>query len=150
MLRTPHCLDNRLTDGSNIVSPKHRPLSTFHKHYFSVSGTHFCLGLSKPHGLMRPEGLGKLKKKKKFINLIWSQTRNLPACRIVPQPLCYHVPLVSVIGRKISNAEDTTRKLMFLSIVCFLRVVWDGHSCYKMDRIVLCPVYNKYNRPWLI
>jgi hypothetical protein len=26
MLRTPHCLDNRLTDGGKVVSPTHRPL----------------------------------------------------------------------------------------------------------------------------
>jgi hypothetical protein len=33
---------NRLTDVGKVVSPTHRPLSTAHKHYFSVSGTHFC------------------------------------------------------------------------------------------------------------
>jgi hypothetical protein len=37
--------------------------------------------LSEPQGLMRPEGLGKLKK---FILLIGSQARDLPACSIVP------------------------------------------------------------------
>jgi hypothetical protein len=26
MLRIPHCLDNRLTDGGKVVSPTHRPL----------------------------------------------------------------------------------------------------------------------------
>jgi hypothetical protein len=57
MLRIPHCLDNRLTDGRIVVSPTYRPLSTPHKH-FSVSGTHFCQRLSKPQGLVRPEGLG--------------------------------------------------------------------------------------------
>jgi hypothetical protein len=30
------------------------------KHYFSASGTHFYLRLSKPQGLVRPEELGKL------------------------------------------------------------------------------------------
>jgi hypothetical protein len=38
----PHCLDNRLTDGGKVVSPKHRPRSTPLKLYFIVSGTHFC------------------------------------------------------------------------------------------------------------
>jgi hypothetical protein len=43
MLRIPHCLDNRLTDGSKVVSPTHRPYFTPQKHYyFNVSGTHFC------------------------------------------------------------------------------------------------------------
>jgi hypothetical protein len=43
MLRIPHCLDNRLTDGGKVVSPTYRPHFTPQKHYyFSVSGTHFC------------------------------------------------------------------------------------------------------------
>jgi hypothetical protein len=43
MLRIPHCLDNRLTDGGKVVSPTHRPHFTPQKHdYFNVSGTHFC------------------------------------------------------------------------------------------------------------
>jgi uncharacterized UBP type Zn finger protein len=42
MLRIPHCLDNQLTDGGNIVSPTHRPRSTTQKHYFSATGTHVC------------------------------------------------------------------------------------------------------------
>jgi hypothetical protein len=80
MLRIPHCLDNRLIDGSKFVSPTHRPpLNNYHslalvrertnrppstpqKHYFSASGTHFCQRLSKPQSLVKPEGLGKLKK----------------------------------------------------------------------------------------
>jgi hypothetical protein len=41
MIKIPHCLDNGLTDGSNVVSPTHRPHSTPQKH-FSASGTHFC------------------------------------------------------------------------------------------------------------
>jgi hypothetical protein len=62
MLRIPHCLDNRLIDGGKAVSPTHPPHFTPLKHfYFSVSGTHFCLRLSKPQGVVRPEGLGKLK-----------------------------------------------------------------------------------------
>jgi hypothetical protein len=64
MLKIPHCQDSRLTDGGKVVSPKHPPHSTPQKH-FSVSGTRFCLRLSKPQGLVRSEGLGKLKKKKK-------------------------------------------------------------------------------------
>jgi hypothetical protein len=40
--RLTHCLDNQLTDGGKVVSPKHRPHFTPQKHYFSVSGTHLC------------------------------------------------------------------------------------------------------------
>jgi hypothetical protein len=63
MLRIPHCLDNRLTDVGKVVNPTHPPHSTPQKHYFSASGTHFCYRMNKPQGLVRPEGLGKLKKK---------------------------------------------------------------------------------------
>jgi hypothetical protein len=62
MLRIPYCLDNLLIDGGKVVSPAHLPRSALQKHYFSVSGTHFCQRLSEPQGLVRPEGLGKLKK----------------------------------------------------------------------------------------
>jgi hypothetical protein len=80
MLRIPHCLDNRLTDGGKVVSPMHRPCSTSQKHYFSGSGTRFCWRLSEPHGLVRPDGLGKLKT---IIRLIGSRTRYIPACSVV-------------------------------------------------------------------
>jgi hypothetical protein len=64
MLSIPHCVDNQLTDGGKVVSPTHPPHFTPHKHYYTriyVSGTHFCSGLSKPQGLVQPEGLGKFK-----------------------------------------------------------------------------------------
>jgi hypothetical protein len=39
MLKIPHCLDNRLTDGGKVVSPTHQPHFTPQKHdYFYVSG----------------------------------------------------------------------------------------------------------------
>jgi hypothetical protein len=34
MLRIPHCLDNRLTDGGKVVSLTHRPHSTAQIHYY--------------------------------------------------------------------------------------------------------------------
>jgi hypothetical protein len=34
MLRIPHCLDNRLTDGGKVVSPTHPPYFTPQKHYY--------------------------------------------------------------------------------------------------------------------
>jgi hypothetical protein len=62
MLRIPHYLDNRLTDGGKVVSPTHRQHFTLQKHYYlSASGTHFCQRLSKPKGLVRSEVLGKFK-----------------------------------------------------------------------------------------
>jgi hypothetical protein len=63
MLRIPHCLDNRLTDGDKVVSPTDRPRSAPQKHYyFCISGTYFYQRLSKFQGLLRLEGLGKFKK----------------------------------------------------------------------------------------
>jgi hypothetical protein len=61
MLRMPQCVDSRLIDGSKVVSPTHQPHFTPQEHYFvfNVSGTHFCYRLSKPQGLVRPEGLDK-------------------------------------------------------------------------------------------
>jgi hypothetical protein len=81
MLKIPYCVDNRLTDGGKVVSHTHRPRSTPQKHYFSVSGTHFCYRLSEPQGLVRLEGFGKLEK---FIHLIGCRTRDLSDCSIVP------------------------------------------------------------------
>jgi hypothetical protein len=48
---------------------------------FSAFGTHISYELSKPQGLVRLGGLDKLKK---FIHLIGSRNRVLPACSIVP------------------------------------------------------------------
>jgi hypothetical protein len=85
MLRIPHCLDNQLTDGGEVVSCMHRSCSTPQK-YSSASGTCFCWRLSKPQGLVQPEGLGKVKK---FTHLIGSPTCDLPAFSTVPRPLRY-------------------------------------------------------------
>jgi hypothetical protein len=74
----PILLYNRLTDGGKFVNRTHWPHSASQNHYFSTSGNHFCY---KPHGLVRPEGVGKLNK---FIPLIESRTRDLPDCSIVP------------------------------------------------------------------
>jgi hypothetical protein len=85
MLRIPHCLDNYVTDGGEVVSPTQRPRSTLQKYSSSSSsGTRFCQRLSEPQGLVLPEGLGKLKK---FIHFAGFRTRDLPACSVVPLPL---------------------------------------------------------------
>jgi hypothetical protein len=59
MLRIPHCLDSRLTDGGKVVSHTHRPRFTPQKHYFSTPGTHLSYRLSKPLGLVRLEVLSR-------------------------------------------------------------------------------------------
>jgi hypothetical protein len=46
MLRIPHCVDNRFTDGGKVVSPTHRPHFTPQKHYyFYVSASKATTGL---------------------------------------------------------------------------------------------------------
>jgi hypothetical protein len=85
VLRIPH---NRLIDGCEVGNPTHRPRSTLQKPSISASSNHICQRLRKPQGLVPLEGLRKLKK---FIHLNGSRTRNLPACRIVPQSLRYRV-----------------------------------------------------------
>jgi hypothetical protein len=57
MLRIPHYLGNRLTDGCKVVSPTRLPSFT----HRNIPGTHFCYRLSEPQGLVRLEGLGQLK-----------------------------------------------------------------------------------------
>jgi hypothetical protein len=59
------------------------------KRYFYASLTHFCLWLSKPQGLVQPEGLGKLIK---IIHLIGSRTRDLPVCNIALTTMLHHAP----------------------------------------------------------
>jgi hypothetical protein len=90
MLRITHCLDIGFRDGGKVVSLTHRPRSTSQKQYSSAFDNHFCYKLSKPQGLVRLEGLGKLKEKN--IHLIGFRNRNLPAFSIVSQQLRYLVP----------------------------------------------------------
>jgi hypothetical protein len=75
MLRIPQCLGNRLTDGGKVVA-----LCTgralLHRNILFFA----CRTLSKLHGLLRPEGLGKFKE---LIHLIGYRTRDLPSCSIV-------------------------------------------------------------------
>jgi hypothetical protein len=73
MLRIPHCLDSRLTDGGKFASPTHRPRSTPQKRYCYASGTHFCYRLSEPQGLVRPERLGPRKISKFITSINFSQ-----------------------------------------------------------------------------
>jgi hypothetical protein len=42
MLRIPHCLDNQLTDGGEVISLTHQPRSRTQKYYVSISDTDIC------------------------------------------------------------------------------------------------------------
>jgi hypothetical protein len=45
MSRSSHFLDNRVTDGGEVVSLTLRPSFASQKYYFSASGPHFRLRL---------------------------------------------------------------------------------------------------------
>jgi hypothetical protein len=69
MLRIPHCLDNRLTDGGKVVSPTHLP-HCFPEILFFCFWYTFLLEAEYPQGLVLPEGLGKLEKKNHSVHRV--------------------------------------------------------------------------------
>jgi hypothetical protein len=70
-------VDNRPTDGGEVVSPTRRRPFTARK----ILGTHFYYRLSRPQGLVRLEGLGELKNPLTSLRI---EPCNLQACRIAP------------------------------------------------------------------
>jgi hypothetical protein len=68
----PHFLDNRLTDGGEIVSLTRR--TRFNS---------FVRGWVNLRAAVRLEGLGKMKK---LNDVIENRRRDLPGCNIVSQP----------------------------------------------------------------
>jgi hypothetical protein len=80
MLRLPHFLENRLTDGGEVVSLTRWPPFTPRGRFLVLF---YIRGLVDPRAIVRLEGLSQLKKK---IHLIGIRSRDLTACSIVPQP----------------------------------------------------------------
>jgi hypothetical protein len=91
---------------------------------------------------MRPEGLGKLGK----IHLIGTQTRDLPACSIVPWPLRYRVPpkFVSSFHKHTRNKlwtlfskkQSFCNSLQALVVSINKTVKGETHSClWKMAKV---------------
>jgi hypothetical protein len=76
--RTTHFLDNRLTDGGEVVNLTHWPPITLRK----TPGTHFCYRLSRLQG---HSAAGRIRQTEKSNDLTGNRTRDLPACSIVPQ-----------------------------------------------------------------
>jgi hypothetical protein len=62
--RRPHILDNRLTDGGEVVGLTRWPLFTLRK----IPGTHFCKRLSRPQD---HSAAGRIRSIEKFRDLIW-------------------------------------------------------------------------------
>jgi hypothetical protein len=122
MLRIPHCLDSRFTDGGNVVSPTHRPCTTPQKHYFSASGTHFYWRLSDPQGLVRPEGLDKWKKEN---HLIGFGTLDHPVCSALTTMLPRRIAIKWTTDRNRTIARhSTSRALVWTTSHTACRFAW--------------------------
>ena len=66
-------------EGDKVVTPTHRPpLSPG-----NIPGTHFCQRLSQPQS---QSATGRIMSMKNSSDTIGNRTRDLPACRAVPQP----------------------------------------------------------------
>jgi hypothetical protein len=78
--RLPHFLENRLTDGGEVVSLTRRPLFTPGRFLVLIS----VRGSADPRAIVRLEVLVKLKKKSS--EHIGTRTRDLPACGIMSEP----------------------------------------------------------------
>jgi hypothetical protein len=98
--RFPHFLDNRVTDGGQVVSLTRRPPFSPRK----FLGTHFCQRMSQPQGHI---AAGRIRSIEKFNN-IGIRTLDLPGCSIMPQPsTLLRTPLVYV--------PTIINKLMFIT-----------------------------------
>jgi hypothetical protein len=78
MLRTT-VLDNRLTDGGEVISLTRWPPFAPRK----IPGTHFCQRLSRPQG---HSATGRIRSIEKSSDLTGIRTHDHSACSIVPQP----------------------------------------------------------------
>jgi hypothetical protein len=72
-------IDNRPTDGSEVVSLTCRPPFTLRK----IPDTHFCWRQSQPQGY---SAAGRIRPVEKPNDVIGNGTRDLPASSKVPQP----------------------------------------------------------------
>jgi hypothetical protein len=81
MLMTPHFLDHRMTDGGQVVSLTHRRHLVTKIFIFQFMVLIF-VKWSKPQVLVRLQGLRKLKK---FIHFMGSQTCELITDKVIPQ-----------------------------------------------------------------
>jgi hypothetical protein len=58
MLRTPHCVGNRLTDGGKLISFRHRQISTLTKYFLFLSLEFILLETRQFQGVEQLEELG--------------------------------------------------------------------------------------------
>jgi hypothetical protein len=97
-------------------------------------------GWVDPRGIVRLEGLGKLKKSN---DLIGNRIRDLPPCSIVPQPITILLPRSAKSLQKF-YVENTYRRLRFGNIS-------DGKNLFKIQESeVLIGVGMKISVSWRI
>jgi hypothetical protein len=87
----------------------------------------WLLRLSKPQSLVRLNGLGKLKGKKKISNFVGSRTRDRPLCSIVPQP--------TTLPRAGWPLNCLCSHLIWT--VCFLCSPCDPTNCVKISLLLV-------------
>jgi hypothetical protein len=78
--RLPHLLDNRLTDGGEVVSLTRRPAALYPQ---EDSWYSFLLEAESPQG---HSAAGRIRSFEKSSDLVGNRTRDLPACSTVPEP----------------------------------------------------------------
>jgi hypothetical protein len=108
--RLAHLLENRLTDGGEVVSLTRRPPFTPRK----IPGTHFSSRLNPPQGHSAD---GKIISTEKSNDLIGNRIRVIPACSIVPQPTTLlrapHIQWTDTTNREgITNKSSYSVKFM--------------------------------------
>jgi hypothetical protein len=75
MSKLPHFLDNRFTNGGEVINLTRRPTFTPRK----IPGNNFCQKLSRPQG---HSAAGRVRSIEKSNDLVGNRTRDLPACSI--------------------------------------------------------------------
>jgi hypothetical protein len=140
--RLPHFLDNRLTDGGEVVSLMRRPHFTPGK----IPGTHFCWRLSRPQGHSEAGRIGIIEKirwplqdskqqpsglqhsastncatsvPRKFFNIKCNQSRFIRC----PIPSCIHTSGRSDFNRRLAGKRTFLKMNMSRAAKCTLKLV---------------------------
>jgi hypothetical protein len=111
-LSLPHFLDNRLTDGCEVVSSTRRPPFTPQESsWYSI-----CWRLGRTQGHSEAGRIRSIEKS----NDIGNRNLDLPGCSIVPQPTTLpRAPLISCTPTK-SNLQCAYPFLVFSLLTCNL------------------------------
>jgi hypothetical protein len=110
--------------------------------FFNVSSTHFCQRLSKPQGVVRPEGLGKFKiSPHRFSNPRPSAMKRRGELRLrltVSQSVCLG------IEHPCGTCDQILLPVgMLLSEICALVSVW--RPLWRVDGSVMCSVIIQWS-----